>query len=90
MLDPLAQALRVPLVPRLLEGVEGAPVGAVADRVHRHREAGAGGAADDVHELLVADDLHAGAVEHERGARAERPVEEGLDVSDAQEVVAQA
>ena len=90
VLDPLAQAARAPLVLRLLEGVERPPVGAVADRVHGHGEAGAGAPAHDVDELLVADDLDAGAVEHQRRARAERPVEEGLDVADAQEVVAQA
>ena len=90
VLDPLAKPARPPLVLRLLEGVERPPVGEVADRVHCHREAGAGAAADDVHELLVADDLHAGAVEHQRRARAERAVQERLDVPDAEEVVPEA
>ena len=76
-----------PLVPGCLEGVEGAPVGEVADRVHGHGEAGPGAPGDDVDELLVADDLDPRAVEEEGCPRAERPVQEGLDVADAQEVV---
>ena len=90
VLDPLAEAARAPFVLRLLERVEGPPVGEVADRVDRDRKAGAGAAADDVDELLVADDLDAGAVEHERRAGAERPVQERLDVPDPQQVVAEA
>ena len=59
-------------VARLLERVERLAVRAVADRVDGHWEPGRGAAPDDLGELVAARDLHAGAVEHERGLRAER------------------
>ena len=42
VLDPLAQAERLPRVPRRLEGVERVAVRPVADRVHGDRPAGGG------------------------------------------------
>ena len=84
MLDALAQAARMPCVARLLERVERLAVRAVADRVHGDGPACLGAGADDLRELLAARDLHAAAVEHPRGLRAERPVHEHLQVADAQ------
>ena len=46
--------------------------------------------ADDLRELLAARDLHAGAVEHPRRLRAERPVHEHLQVAEPQERAAEA
>jgi hypothetical protein len=90
VLDPLAEPAGAPLVLRRLEGVERATVREIADRVHGDWEAGPRAPPDDVLELLVAHDLHAGAVEHERRARPERAVEERLDVAHPEEVVAEA
>ena len=69
---------------RRLERVERFAVRAVADRVHADREAGGCAAAHDLRELGAARDLHAAAVEHPRGLRAERAVHEHLQVADAQ------
>ena len=90
MLDPRAEAARAPLLLRLLVGVERSPIGEVADRVHGDRKAGSGAPSHDLDELFVADDLDAAPVEHERGARAERPVQERLDVPDPEQIVAEA
>ena len=78
-----------PHVARLLERVERLAVRAVADRVHGDGEAGRGAAADDVGELLAARDLHAAAVEHPRGLRAERAVHEHLQVAEPQQRAAE-
>ena len=51
VLDPLAQAERLPGVARRLEGVERLAVGQVADRVDGDREAGARRVADVLLEL---------------------------------------
>ena len=89
VLDPLAQAERLPGVLRRLERIERVAVRPVADRVHRDRPAGGGRAPDDVLELLPARDPDAGAVEHQRRLRAERPVHERLQVAEPEEVVAE-
>ena len=57
--------------------------------MHRDGPAGCCGPLDDVRELGAARDLDAGAVEHPRRLRAERPVHEGLEVADPQERVAE-
>src|SRR6476619_8356430 len=90
MLDPLAQAERLPGLAGRLEGVERLAVGQVADRVDGDRKAGARALADVLLELLAAGDLHTGAVEHARGLRAERAVHERLQVADAQQRAAEA
>ena len=54
------------------------------------REAGQGGAADVLLELLAARDLHARAVEQARRLRAEGAVHEGLQVADLHPRVAEA
>ena len=51
MLDPVAQAERVPRVAGRLERVERLAVRPVADRVDGDREAGLGAAPDDLGEL---------------------------------------
>jgi hypothetical protein len=58
--------------------------------VDGHRKPSAGAAADDLLELLAARDLDTATVQEESGARAERAVQEDLDVADSQEVVAEA
>ena len=90
VLDPLPQPLRLPEVPRLLECVQRLAVGAVADRVHRDREARRGAAPHDLGQLLAARDLHAAAVEHPRRLRAERAVHEHLQVAELHERAAEA
>ena len=75
---------------RPLERVERLAVRAVADRVHADGPARLGACADDLGELLAARDLHAAAVEHPRGLRAERAVHEDLQVADAQQRRAEA
>ena len=80
----------MPLLLRLLVGVERAPVCEVADRVNGDRKAGLALRSHDLDELFVADDLDAVSVEHERRARAERPVQERLDVLDPEQIVAEA
>ena len=84
MLDPLTQAERLPDLARRLERVERLPVGLVADRVDADREARLGATHDDLPQLVTARDHDAGAVEHPRRLRAERPVHERLQVADAQ------
>ena len=90
MLDPGAEAEGPPLLASGLEGVERLAVGQVSDRVHRQREAGAGGRADQLHQLVAARDLHARPVEQARRLRAQCPVHEGLQVAEPQERAAEA
>ena len=56
VLDPLAQAARLPHVARPLEGVERRRFARVADRVHADRPARLGALADDLLELLAGRD----------------------------------
>ena len=90
MLDPVAQAERLPLVACLLEGVECVPVRPVADRVHRNRPAGAGRTADDVRQLLplVISTPVPSRISAVR--RPQRAVHEGLEIAETQPVVAEA
>ena len=85
MLDPLAQAARLPRLPRALEGVERRLVRRVADRVHADRPARLGAVAHDLLELLARRDHDAAAVGHPGGLRAERPVHERLQVAEPEE-----
>ncbi len=85
VLDARTQTARLPRVARTFERVERVAVRAVADRVHADRPAGLGARAHDLRELVAARDLHAAAVEHQCGLRAERPVHEDLQVADAQQ-----
>src|SRR5439155_10623607 len=85
VLDPLTQACALPELARLLERVERLAVGAVADRMHADGPSRFGAFANDLGELLAARDLHAAAVEHPRGLRAERAVHEDLQVPDPQQ-----
>src|SRR5262249_62375619 len=87
---PDRRAQPSPLLARLLEGVERIAVREVADRVHRDRQPRPCAGADDLDELVAARDLHAGAVEEPGGLRAERAVQERLEVADADQVVAEA
>ena len=87
VLDPWPQAAGCPEVTGLLERVQRVPIRQVADRVHCDGEAGAGGAPNDVRELVLARDLDAGAVEKSRRLRPESAVHERLDVADAEVVV---
>ena len=89
VLDARAQAAGAPLVRGRLEAVERVAVRLVADRVDGDGEPGPRGAAHDLGELVAARDLDAGAVQQARGARAERPVHEDLDVAEPQQVVAE-
>ena len=57
--------------------------------MHGDGPAGRRSPADDVRELVAARDLDAGAVEHPRRLRAERPVHEHLEVADPEERVAE-
>ena len=90
VLDALAEAERLPDRAGLLEGIERIAVRAISDRVHRDREPAGGAAAHDLRELLAARDLHAASVEEQRGLRAERPVHEDLEVTEREQVVAEA
>src|SRR5256885_7035159 len=90
VLDPLPQAGALPGLPRLLERVERLAIRAVADRVHADGPACLGALADDLCELRSGRDLHAAAVEHPRGPRAERAVHEDLQVADPQQRRAEA
>ena len=80
VLDAVAQPERAPQRLGRLEGVERLAVGEIADRVHGDGQAGRGGLADDDGEVLRAHQPHPAAADQQRGARAERPVHEGLDV----------
>ena len=85
MLDPLAQAARLPNVARALEGVERGAVGRIADRVHADRPARLGAVAHDLLELLARRDHDTAAVAHPGGLRAERPVHERLQVAEPEQ-----
>ena len=80
VLDALAQPERRPQRPGRRERVERLTVGAVADGVHRDREAALRGAADDLLELGAARDRHAAARLEPRRGRPDGAVHERLDV----------
>src|SRR5580765_5690185 len=90
MLDPVAQALRLPVGAGRLEGVERVSVRLVADRMDADRPATLRRAADDFLELGAAGDLDAAPVGHQSGLRSERAVHEALQVADAQVLVTEA
>ena len=85
VLDPLAQAARLPRVARALERVERGAVRGVADRVHADRPARLGAVAHDLLELLARRDHDAAPVRHPGRLRAERPVHERLQVAEPEE-----
>ena len=91
VLDPVAQPERLPDRPRLLERVERLAVRAVADRVHRDREARPRRRARTISAssspLVIRTPR---AVEHQRRLRAERPVHERLQVAEPQQRAAEA
>ena len=85
VLDPRAQPERLPRRAGRLERVERVAVRSVTDRVHGDGKTRGSAGADDLCQLVAARDLHARAVEQQRGLRAERTVHEDLQVADAQE-----
>src|SRR5262249_61294642 len=84
VLDALAQAEWLPVVARLLEGVECVAVRAIADRMHGDREAGPCRGPDQACEVLAARDLDSRAVEQPRGLGAERAIHEDLQIAEPQ------
>src|SRR5215217_5223016 len=89
VLDAGPESARAPVVLRRFECVERLPVGQVADCVDGDGEACARGPPDDVLELGPAGDLDSRAVQHARCLGAERPVHEGLDVTEPEEGVSE-
>ena len=85
VLDPLAQAARLPHVARTLERVERGTVRSVADCVDTDGPARLGAVAHDLLELLARRDHDAAPVSHPRGLRAECPVHERLQVAEPEE-----
>ncbi len=90
MLDPVAEADRLPDGAGRCECVECGSIRSIADRVHRDRPACGGACADDLGQLVAGRDPHAGAVEHPCRLRSESPVHEALEVAETEEVVADA
>src|SRR2546421_720410 len=89
MLDSWPQSARAPRALRLLERVEGLPICAVADRMHRDGKPKLGGAHDQLGEFVLARDLDARSVEPARRLGTERSIHERLDVAEPQQLVAE-